>query len=164
MDLADFTTRFGPGIRARLDWPRLAGTRPHVHVETLVGDAAKRSLARLFTVWYTDSAGADTPWDTPGSRPLRVATADRTLRTWPDNRRLTVTTLTRAYADGPGPVSLTLPVYRVGEDRHVLLDGNHRAVAAHRADAEVCLTLCSLTGPVRESILPDLRHYAAPSA
>ncbi|MFF0790965.1 hypothetical protein [Streptomyces spiralis] len=160
--LDDFTARFRSDIRAELDWARLAGVRAGVRVETLGQEAGRRRLAELFTVWYADPGGVDSSWNAPGSRPLRVAAADRTLPSWPVERRHAVTALTRAFAAGSGPLPLTLPAYRVDEDRHVLLDGNHRAVAAHLAGADIHLTLWSLSGPVCESILPDLRHYAAP--
>lgn len=163
MDLDDFATRFRPDIRAQLDWSLLRETRAHVRVETLAQDAAKRRLATLRTVWYSDSTGADSRWNAPGSRPLCVGGADRTLPSWPDSRRHTVSALARRFAASADPVQLTLPAYRVGGDCHVLLDGNHRAVAAHQAGVEVRLTLCSLSGPVCENVLPDLRHYAAPS-
>ena len=162
MDLDDFATRFRPDIRAQLDWARLAKSRARVRVETHTRGTAKQRLADLFTVWYVDPAGADSSWNAPGSRPLRVAAAERTLLSLPEGRRSTITALGRAFAVGPEPLELTLPAYRVDESRYVLLDGNHRAVAAHRADRELHLTLCSLTGPACESILPDLRHYAAP--
>lgn len=40
---------------------------------------------------------------------------------------------------------------------------NHRAVAAHLAPGrDPGLALWAPTGPVREDILPDLRHYSPP--
>ncbi|GGX68301.1 hypothetical protein [Streptomyces anandii] len=162
MEFGDFAVRFRPVIRAALDWGRLADVGAGVRVETVTGGAARRCLAGLFTVWYADARGADSSWNSPGSRPLRVGSAGRTLPSWPEDRRRAVDALARGYAEGSRPVPLTLPTYRVGEDCHVLLDGNHRAVAAHRAGRDVELTLWALTGPVCEGILPDLHHYAAP--
>ncbi|MEU6403938.1 hypothetical protein [Streptomyces sp. NPDC046985] len=162
MGLDDFVGRFRAGVRAELDWTRLAAERVETGVETLDGAAARRRLAELYTVWYADGAGTESRWDAPGSRPLRVATAARALSAWPEERRRAVASVTRSFAAGRGPLALTLPTYQVGEGRHVLLDGNHRAVAAHlTADRDVRLTLWSLSGPVCEAILPDLRHYAA---
>ncbi|MGW4561550.1 hypothetical protein ACWEN3_03775 [Streptomyces sp. NPDC004561] len=163
MDLDEFARRFRADVRPQLDWARLAGAQAEAGVETLDGDAGRRRLAELFTVWYADGTGTASRWDAPGSRPLRVATAERSLPTWPEDRRRAVASLKRSFAAGRGPLALTLPAYRVGEGRHVLLDGNHRAVAAHlTAGRDVRLTLWSLSGPVCEGILPDLRHYAAP--
>ncbi|MFE2071505.1 hypothetical protein [Streptomyces misionensis] len=165
MHLDDFAARFRADIRAQLDWTRLTRARAVADVETLDGDLAKRRLAELFTVWYADGTGAESRWDAPGSRPLRVATAQRTLPSWPEDRRRAVASLQRSFAARPGPLALTLPAYRAGEGRHVLLDGNHRAVAAHlvaRAGREIRLALWSLSGPVCENVLPDLRHHAAP--
>ncbi|MGW5355360.1 hypothetical protein ACWERV_33185 [Streptomyces sp. NPDC004031] len=163
MELGDFAGRFRADIRARLDWALLARAGAGVGVETLEGDAGRRRLAELFTVWYTDGAGAGSRWDAPGSRPLRVAESERALPGWPGDRRRAVDALRRSFAAGTGPLDLTVPVYRAGAGRHVLLDGNHRAVAAHLAPVrDLRLTLWALAGPVREDILPDLRHYAAP--
>lgn len=162
MDLDAFATRFGPDIRARIDWARLAGVPTEVRVEASLEGAAQQRLAGMFTVWYADSAGRNCEWSAPGSRPLSVRGARRTLPTWPQERRRTVAALMRAFAAAPEPVTLTLPAYQVREGRSVLLDGNHRAVAAHQAGVEVRLTVCSLIGPVCESVLPDLRHYATP--
>lgn len=163
MDLGDFAGLFRADIRARLDWALLTRAGAGVEVETLDGAAGRRRLAELFTVWYADGTGAGSRWDAPGSRPLRVAESERALPRWPEDRRRAVVSLRQAFAAGSGPLDLTVPVYRAGAGRHVLLDGNHRAVAAHLVPArELRLTLCALTGPVREDILPDLRHYAAP--
>ncbi|MFF8591192.1 hypothetical protein ACF061_07055 [Streptomyces sp. NPDC015220] len=164
MDLEDFAARFRADIRARLDWRRLAEVRAGVRVETLSRDTAGQRLAELFTVWYVDPAGGEGSWGAPGSRPLRVEAADRALPDWPGEREGAVSALARAFAEGAGPLPLTLPAYRVDEARYLLLDGNHRAVAAHRAGRALRLTLWSLAGPVCEGILPDLRHYAAPLA
>ncbi|WP_031517020.1 hypothetical protein [Streptomyces sp. NRRL F-5123] len=163
MEIGDFAGRFRADIRARLDWALLARSGARVEVETLSGGAGRRRLAELFTVWYVDGAGAGSRWDAPGSRPLRVEESERALSCWPEDRRRAVVALARSFAAGTGPLDLTVPAYRVGEGRHVLLDGNHRAVAAHLVPGrDLRLTLWALTGPVREDILPDLRHYAVP--
>jgi hypothetical protein len=45
----------------------------------------------------------------------------------------------------------------------VLLDGNHRAVAAYLTGVPVRTLLFVLHGPVDEAILPDLRHHRSAS-
>ncbi|WUI02707.1 hypothetical protein OHR68_13155 [Spirillospora sp. NBC_00431] len=52
-----------------------------------------------------------------------------------------------------------LPVLRAGPGRELILDGTHRAVAAHGAGVPVTLFVFALHGPVRPAMLPDLVHH-----
>ncbi|MFD7534725.1 hypothetical protein [Streptomyces sp. NPDC059819] len=162
MDLQQFATRFRDDIRVMIDWTQLADANTYVSVRTLAREEARRHLARLFTVWYTSPEGEDSLWIRPGSQPLRVGEAGRTAQRWPEVRTHAVADLVQAYTAAPEPVPLNIPAYAVDDGRFLLLDGNHRAVAAHRAGAAVRLTLFALHGPVCETVLPDLRHYGAP--
>lgn len=116
-------------------------------------------LGDLFTVWYTGPGGRQAEWSDPGAEPLRVRDAARGTASWEREREQKLEgfgTLFRAQSE---PVQLILPVLRAVPGRSLLLDGTHRAVAAHRAGAPVTLFVFALRGPVGPETLPDLVHH-----
>lgn len=157
MRVEDFATIFrdGGGVRVMLAWERLGS--PEFGV-TATYSRSPRLLGAMFTVWYAGPDGADADcWS--AARPLRVAEAGRTEPSWPAERARRIAGFERAFREAPEPARLVLPAFALGQGALLLLDGNHRAVAAHRAGVPVRLLVYALRGPLREEILPDLRHH-----
>jgi hypothetical protein len=77
---------------------------------------------------------------------------------WPADRLARIARFEAVFGQERQPVQLVLPALRIGS-RCLLLDGTHRAVAAHRSSAEVRIFLFTLHGPLSADILPDLAHY-----
>jgi hypothetical protein len=156
MTVTQFVDAFQNSVRVQLAWERLASP------EFSVTHAVCRStdlLGSMFTVWYEDQYGGDGDWRRPG-RPLRVSQAGKTELDWPAERRQRVSSFERMYAQALEPVRLELPTYALSKGGLLILDGTHRAVAAHRALVKVWLHLHTVHGPINEDILPDLRHHA----
>ncbi|MEA5364715.1 hypothetical protein VA596_34650 [Amycolatopsis sp., V23-08] len=153
--MVDFARFFGDGgIRTLLDWRRL-------EAECRIEATTSRSrvlLGDLRTVWYNGPDGRDREFRDADARPLRVRETGRTEASWPEGRAARIAEFEARFRGDGGPIQLTLPVYALGDDEFLLLDGTHRAVAAHRTGGNVRLALFAVHGPVDEAMLPDLRH------
>lgn len=57
-------------------------------------------------------------------------------------------------------VTLMLPAYCVGKDRFLLLDGNHRSIAASRAGVEYVVDLSVIEGPIDPGVFSDLAVFS----
>lgn len=127
MDLAAFEAVFRGGIRAQLAWEIVADASAGVveHVLTAPG-----ALGPLRTVWYTGADGREGSWRDPDSVALTVAEAASAR--WSEDRQRTIEGFRRMFASAREPVVLVFPAYVVGSSL-LLLDGSHRAVAAHVA-------------------------------
>ncbi|MGK3089656.1 hypothetical protein ACG93S_11645 [Streptomyces sp. WAC01490] len=156
MTVNQFEDAFHNGVRVQLNWQRLVSYEPFV-TRTVCDSTVL--LDSMFTVWYEDQHGGNGDWCNPG-RPLQVSQAERTESDWPEERRQRVSFFEKKFSQTLEPVQLILPTYALGRGGLLLLDGTHRAVAAHRASVRVSLDLHTVHGPVDEDILPDLRHYA----
>ena len=155
---------FGGGsIRARIDWARLERAEFTVHDEY---SASSERLGELWTVWYVGPDGMAAEYRDASARPLRVRDVGASEPLSRDaSRRARLARLRASFMATAEPAVLTLPGFRLPGDEVLLLDGNHRAVAAHLARVPVRLLLFLLHGPLTPVLLPDLEHHLdAPSA
>jgi hypothetical protein len=153
--VGDFAALFGDGgIRARLDWTRLAG---ECRIEAFTS-RSRALLGDLRTVWYAGPDGRDREFRDADAQPLRVRETGRTEATWPAGRAARIAGFEDRYRADAGSAQLPLPVYALGDDEFLLLDGTHRSVAAHRAGVAARLLIFVVHGPVEEAMLPDLRY------
>jgi hypothetical protein len=119
------------------------------------------SLAQLYTVWYSTPSGLNGGWPDSEDTPLRIGETLKTFPTWPAARRERVNYFRTQFEQSEHPVQLTLPAYAPNDRDVILLDGTHRAVAAHIVGKEVRLIIFALHGPCDSRALPDLAHYSA---
>ena len=159
MDVDEFATVFADGaIKARLDWSV-------VRERCTVRESFSRSaevLGSLFTVWYIGPDGGYRAYLDPDARPLRVRDHRDARSSWPAHRARKIDDLVTQFKAADQPVQLVLPAYALPGNEMVLLDGNHRAVAAYLTDVPVRTMVFALHGPVDEAVLPDLRHHLSP--
>lgn len=152
----DFVLLFGDGcIRAQLNWAKL---ERDCRIEASVS-RSRAVLGDLYTVWYSGPEGHDSEFRDADARPLRVRETEFTEATWPAARAERIAEFERRYRADGRPVHLPLPVYVLDDGELLLLDGTHRAVAAHRSGVDVRLLLFAVHGPVDQAMLPDLRHH-----
>ncbi len=144
------------GVRAWLDWNALHDGGIAVQ-ETFSVD--RDLLGDLFTVWYLAPDGTPGDWRNDADNPVRVRRASESLAAWPADRTERIERLADEYREYRNPVQLVIPAVSAGPQATVLLDGNHRAVAAYRAGVAVRIFLFVLHGEIPRDLLPDLRHF-----
>jgi hypothetical protein len=156
MDYANFCDlRRGAGrIDVLLNWARFEreGWRIRSRWRTT------ENFTGLYTAWYRDLARVDVSYQAAGAKPMSVAEVAARLSEFSFARQDKISALRRALP--LGTISLRLAVYRVGKKSFVLLDGNHRAVAALMSGmpaTRLCLDV--VYGPRDADALPDLIHW-----
>lgn len=154
----DFTTLFSPPvIQVRLAWDMLDKLNPVINVISL---SSLRGIADQWIVpWYV-SESKQVPYDHPQARPLRLADIAADLSWLEPWRQAVITTLASDFSRSGAPVSFLMATYRV-RGTELILDGNHRAVAAYLQNSECRALALSLDGPCDKSYLPDLRHWGS---
>ncbi|NCD18395.1 MAG: hypothetical protein EOL89_00160 [Actinobacteria bacterium] len=152
-----FETIFKPIIRAELDWEAAAGSSVWLEVlDSLPGD--------WHTVWYL--VGRGTEWGRLGAHhesnavPLTVSEAAREVasESGPLKDFDKVREIAAAFASH-GSADLLLAAWRTRTGRTIILDGNHRVVAAALAGVPVRTVAMVIRAPADCTVLPDLVHH-----
>ncbi|SFB36903.1 hypothetical protein SAMN05216266_109115 [Amycolatopsis marina] len=146
---------FGRFIRTELNWDAAARSGCHVSTRNC---RLRTELGEFHTVWYLGPHGGRAGVNDPSARPLRVREAGAPALLTAE-RNLVVREFENEFVRAGAPATLELPVYETESGVRILLDGNHRAVAAHRSGLPVDLLIHRLHGPADAAILPDLVHY-----
>jgi hypothetical protein len=158
MDVGTFAEFFRGDIRSWLDWNRVLSGDYEV-TEHFASD--EDALADLSTVWYTAPNGDPADWRRRDASRLlvRQASSDDALA---GERRPYVDHLAfRPGGQGRTHI-LVLPCYETARGTKLILDGNHRAVAAYRGKHRIKLITYSVKGADDPFVLPDLLHEVRP--
>ncbi|MFF6916960.1 hypothetical protein [Streptomyces sp. NPDC012466] len=163
-----FRRLFAPGqggIRVALDWPRLAALHQADAARVVREDVTLDRLPpprAYYAPWYADPAGRPTDYRALDARPLNSAELAVTGRGLTEEQRLRVGRFEQALAGRPLP--LCLPTLDLGEERRLVLDGNHRLIALLRlvaAGSAAVVREFRVSAPLDPDLLPDLRHWVA---
>ncbi|MFI0980432.1 hypothetical protein ACH4SP_25935 [Streptomyces sp. NPDC021093] len=126
-------------------------------------------IEHYFTPWYVSSEEHEVPWDDPSGAPLSVVRAAEFSGGVGENRQRRIAQTqdwlaSHGQTDGTHTTicvsSIALPSHQ-----RLLLDGNHRMVAAVRlleSGTEIKVQECLVKAPLQELLLPDLRHWVTP--
>jgi hypothetical protein len=143
------------GIRSWFDWELIQPPGYSV-VEKFSRSVA--DVSRLETVWYIRSDGSLGDWRSQSDRRLSVKDA-ATKHVFPNkDSEDYIQSLISDMCARPEPPYLILPCYRTQDGKFIILDGNHRAIAAFRSDMDVRLLIFAVSGPDDPLLLPDLLH------
>jgi len=157
MPLAAARALFAPPLsRVALDWDAAHAAGVSAQVRLHRGPAPQSWL----TCWYVDAGARACGWDDANARAVTVSLAGALFTAGPGERGTHLQALEDAMRAQGGPVSLTVLTWALPGGRTLLLDGNHRVVAASRVGAEVALVELRLRGPADPSLLPDLTHHS----
>lgn len=150
-----FESLFSPPIiRTQLAWEELRRLDAAVTARYLPSLAEEAS--RLIVPWYV-ADGRQVPYDDAGAQPLRLQNVLLNLDSLEPERTAFIRKLAASLA-GEETVQLLIATYRAGGEE-IILDGNHRAVAALLAGANCRILALSVAGPVDPAYLPDLVHW-----
>jgi hypothetical protein len=156
IDVTEFATVFrDSGIRSWLDWDRIISS--NYSVEQIVSRSIF-ALGELETVWYIQPDGSRGDWREQDSRRVCVQEAAR-LTNFPNTESSAyISHLAAQMEKAATPTILTLPSYMAKTGQLLILDGNHRAVAAFKAKRDVRLLIFAIKGTDNPYVLPDLLH------
>jgi hypothetical protein len=156
IEVADFITVFqDSGVRSWFDWARVVS--PEFTV-TEIFSRSKSLLGQLETVWYTSPDGSLGDWRNQGHKRVLVEDAAQRVKFPSEQSSRYIYRLLMAMQAEPVPLRLVLPCYRTGSGSLLILDGNHRAVAAYQSESDVRLLIFAISGPDNPLVLPDLVH------
>ena len=143
------------GIRSWFDWELIQSPSYSV-VEKFSRSVI--DVSRLETVWYIRPDDSLGDWRNQGDRRLSVKDA-ATRQAFPnkDSEGYIQKLISDMYACGTLPYVI-LPCYRTLHGKFIILDGNHRAIAAFRSEMNVRLLIFAVSGPDDPLLLPDLLH------
>ncbi|WP_141817618.1 hypothetical protein [Ornithinimicrobium humiphilum] len=154
-DIETFRDLFGPPVvRSLLDWEALLRLRPAVTTQVMV---SAESIGGLRTTWYLDETGAgEVDYATSSCPPITVAEAAARLHDLDPARQRHLDATARHL----GTQAILAPLYRLNHHDLLILDGNHRLVAAYLRGTEVRVLAMILHGPLDPQVLPDLAFWA----
>ena len=151
-----FCRAFRQFVRVLLDWEQVE-RGPFAVLFALAQD--RTSFDHWYSPWYVDKAGKETSYENPAGTSLSVARAASGTIRFSQQREHLIAELTREYRSISDPLQIVVALYALPNDRFLVLDGNHRLIAATRAECEVTVLTFVLYGPIDPSILPDLAHW-----
>lgn len=148
MQAQEFCRRFRGDIRVCFDWDKFCTELWPIEV---VSFQLPNDGSSLFTPWYALPDGTVCPFNAAGAIPqsLEVAAANDAL------------CKSHQVAEWRGSSqTIEAPSYELPDGKVLLLDGNHRAVAAQKSHRPIALTAFVVCGPLTQSVCPDLMHWA----
>ncbi|MFJ8539856.1 hypothetical protein [Streptomyces sp. NPDC093591] len=157
--------RGADGIRVALDWEGLGTLHRAGHARIVRADSVltgRRPPCDYYAPWYADPSGRPTDYRAADARPLCHADLSAHGQGLTADQRERVGYFERALATQT--TRLCLPTLDLGGGRCLVLDGNHRLIAALRLAAAGTPRRISefrVTLPLDRSLLPDLRHWVA---
>jgi hypothetical protein len=143
----EFRARYGEKIRVNVDWRRFMDD--DAIVLRAVTLQLPRDLPRLWTPWFP-GGGSHHPSD-PNAAPLSVLGAASDLDLLGDHAAKIRERLDRVEND-----EFDAPAVAFPNERYLLLDRNHRAVAAAVKKSELPLHLVVIVTPPDVHILTDV--------
>lgn len=132
-----------PHIRVHLDRELILRHNPKVTVKF----ATASTIATVaYPPWYFDDDGTPVRYDTPGATPQTTSWVSKHPAIESSSR----------FPTAP----LTVPAYRTPTG-FLVLDGNHRLVAAATHNPGLPVVALVIQGPLDERILPDLGVWSS---
>lgn len=152
MDLRNFFQRYGmPAITVQLRWDKLTNNTEIEEVHLNILD----ELSALRTAWYAPQDNESTDFESAEKDNLTVGSVAADLDLVPNHKGRIEQWIQVVRCEKP---SLVFPAYGLPNAEYLLLDGNHRAVAAAICEA-LPVTLHVLKGEVSREVLPDLWRW-----
>lgn len=156
MDWAGFEQRFRldargwPLINMGFGWDFLRPTAPSIRTESI---ASVEGAKALLCSWYAPRDNGQIDYRVPQARHLTIGDVAGNLGLVGIEDAGKIASIAAA-----SPQPLEVPAYVIGE-RFMLLDGNHRTVAAVLAGMPEVITVYAVEGPVDRRALIDLWRY-----
>lgn len=154
MNLQKYKDTYKSEIRMQICWAKIANDTA---VDTIKLDRID-DVAALHTAWYFPQVDGGTDYLDSEKRNLKVGEVAGNLGMVAAHEEDIKCWLQELCSSNNSP--LVFPAYRLPDDEYLLLDGNHRVVAAVVVE-KLPITLHVLRGNISKEILPDLWRWEA---
>lgn len=144
-------------VRVGIDWDKVPTDAPI----DLIATAERRVIGKWFTPWCIDKQGNACGYRSAGATPLTVSAAYR--HRLDRHRKRQIAKTRRQVKRMAEPRDIIVCLYDLGYGRQLVLDGNHRLQAIWPLEGSFRVVGVSIAGPIDHAIVPDLRHWEAPS-
>lgn len=148
MDIFAFFSIFSSDIRVAIDWKLLMLCRPKVFIKKY---KLPVDSDLLWTPWYVNSHGEPRLFFHKDAHPVSVKSASRNEKII---SHYNVQKFSLGYLE-----RIKFPAYKLRHDMILLLDGNHRTVAAVKEKCLMKVSALVIDGPLDGNIIPDLSHW-----
>lgn len=151
-----FASYFERSIRVLFNWNRFRaeGWRVSLSVITDRGE-----LSEWYVPWYLGNSEGEVSYSAPDARPLSLPEIPENLSSLGKSRVKMILSLSESYKVFRPPLQMFAPVYALGSNRFLLLDGCHRMSALMGSTVSFKLIAFTVFGPMDRSVLPDLQHW-----
>jgi hypothetical protein len=153
---ADF---FRGCVRVNFSWPRFLAERWPVE---LAVRGSRQELRGLYAPWYLSHGIQEVPYTDGTAIPFELISTTANLPNLAGRRQERIRSFEQKFT-GQGIIQLVAPAFALGGGRALVMDGNHRIAGLVSATVEFRLLLFVVAGPIEESALADLRHWARAS-
>lgn len=157
ISFALFKSFFSSSIRVQFDWERLENADANININ--VFDEFKNHSA-WYLPWYLNDANKEVGFSTPDAHPLTLADISKGINYLNNKRIHKIQELSnRLMLMDQQPPQFVIPTYSLPNNKHLILDGNHRSAALILSGIKAKLMVFEIIGPYDKEILPDLLHW-----
>jgi hypothetical protein len=152
----NFATVFGSTIRVCFNWNRFFSERwPVAPIRVTTID----ELGACVLPWYLGSSRGEVLYTQPDAIPLELSRLPQALNSLNQKRQAGIQNYVAKFKEMATTVEFPVPAYTLSDNRHLVLDGNHRLSALMLCSVPFIVTLWSIRGPLEANCLPDLVHW-----
>ena len=150
-----FIKAFQPQVRVLLRWDQVEEKQYPAYVDVFTDSAP---FENWFAPWYCNSQGLETEYMARDARPLSIADIATDASPLSTSRRGKIEALSHSFC-AHEIVQIVVGLYALPHGKYLVLDGNHRLVAALRSRRPMTILAFTLVAPVDSQLLADLRHW-----
>jgi hypothetical protein len=151
-----FVSFFERNIRVLFNWDRFREEGLRVTLSVIED---KGELSGWYVPWYVGENKEEVNYSEPNAQPLALSEIPGNLSFLNKTRRELILSLSESYRVSRQPLQMFAPVYALGKDQFLILDGSHRMSALMISDVSFKLMAFTVFGPMDSRVLPDLRHW-----
>lgn len=156
--LEDFELFFSQFIRVLLNWERLKETKANVRVTIYNG---LEPFSNWYLPWYLSSMRKEISYRDAVSKPLTLHQVVDDLSILDEARRCRIQGLSDSFMECRASQcpQVMIASYALPGNKHLILDGNHRASALALSGVKAKVMTFEVFGLIKQEILPDLKFW-----
>jgi hypothetical protein len=151
-----FASFFERSIRVLFNWNRFREEGWRVSLSVITN---RVELSEWYVPWYLGKSKGEVSYSAPDARPLSLPEIPENLSFLGKSRVELILSLSESFKVFRQPLQMFAPVYALGSNRFLLLDGSHRMSALMGSVVSFKLMAFTVFGPMDRSVLPDLQYW-----